>query len=99
MTRVAKPGGRVVILEFSLPEGGFFGKVYMTYFTHVLPVVGRIVSRSSNDAYRYLPDSVIEFPRGNEMRRVMERGGLTDVLAEDLTLGIVSLYVGKKKPA
>ncbi len=96
MARVAKQGGRVVILEFSLPEGGLFGKMYTTYFTRVLPVIGKVISRGGNDAYRYLPDSVLEFPRGNEMRRVMERCGLASVSAKELTLGIVALYIGVK---
>lgn len=96
MTRVAKKGGRVVILEFSLPESGLFSKIYMTYFTRVLPVIGKVVSRSGNDAYSYLPDSVLNFPRGSKMCGVMERCGLTDVSARKLTLGIVSLYIGKK---
>ena len=96
MTRVAKGGGRVVILEFSLPENGLFGKLYIAYFTKVLPVIGKVVSRSDNDAYGYLPDSVLKFPRGTEMCGVMERCGLSDVSARELTLGIVSLYFGKK---
>jgi demethylmenaquinone methyltransferase/2-methoxy-6-polyprenyl-1,4-benzoquinol methylase len=96
MTRVAKNGGRVVILEFSLPENGFVNRLYMTYFTRVLPVIGRVVSRAGNDAYNYLPDSVISFPRGTEMCRVMEACGLTDISARGLTFGIVTVYVGKK---
>jgi demethylmenaquinone methyltransferase/2-methoxy-6-polyprenyl-1,4-benzoquinol methylase len=86
----------VVILEFSLPENGLFGKVYTAYFTKARPAIGRAVSRSSGDAYTYLPDSVLKFPRGGEMCGVMERCGLSDVSARELTLGIVSLYIGKK---
>lgn len=97
MARVVKSGGRVVILEFSMPENGLFGKAYMAYFTRVLPVVGRLVSRNGNGAYNYLPDSVLEFPSGTAMCGVMERCGLTDVSAERLTLGIVTVYVGNKR--
>ncbi len=97
MARVAKSGGRVVILEFSLPENWLFGKAYMAYFTRVLPLIGRIVSRNGNDAYNYLPDSVLKFPSGAAMRRVMERCGLADVSAKELTLGIVTVYVGNKR--
>ena len=96
MTRVAKPGGRVVILEFSMPGNRFFGRMYTMYFTRMLPAIGRVVSRSGNDAYSYLPDSVMEFPSGSEMCGVMERCGLANVSAMELSLGIVSLYVGHK---
>jgi demethylmenaquinone methyltransferase/2-methoxy-6-polyprenyl-1,4-benzoquinol methylase len=96
MTRVAKKGGRIAILEFSLPESGLFHKVYLAYFTRVLPIVGRVVSQSGNDAYSYLPDSVLEFPQGTRMCGIMKGCGLTDVSARPLTLGIVTLYVGKK---
>jgi len=97
MIRVAKKGGRVAILEFSLPESGLFHKIYLTYFTRVLPVVGRLISHSNDDAYRYLPDSVLKFPRGDRMRGIMETCGLLDVSAKKLTLGIVTLYIGKKR--
>jgi len=96
MTRVAKKGGRVAILEFSLPESGLFHKIYLTYFTRVLPVVGRLISQSNDDAYNYLPDSVLKFPRGDRMCGIMEGCGLADVSAKKLTLGIVTLYIGKK---
>ena len=67
----------------------------MAYFTRVLPVIGRLISRSDNDAYSYLPNSVLEFPRGSKMCGVMEGCGLAGVTAKKLTLGIVSLYVGQ----
>jgi len=98
MARVAKTGGRVVILEFSLPENGLFNKIYMTYFTRVLPMVGRLVSQSGNDAYSYLPDSVVKFPRADEMCEEMAGCGLANVKAKELTLGIVTLYIGQKAP-
>ena len=97
MTRVAKSGGRVVILEFSMPENGLFAKAYKGYFTRALPVIGRVVSRNGNDAYNYLPDSVLKFPSGAAMCRVMENCGLADVSAKRLTLGIVTLYIGRKR--
>ena len=97
MTRVARSGGRVVILEFSMPENGLFGKAYRAYFTRVLPVVGRVISRNSADAYSYLPDSALKFPSGSAMCRIMENCGLADVSAKQLTLGIVTLYIGRKR--
>jgi demethylmenaquinone methyltransferase/2-methoxy-6-polyprenyl-1,4-benzoquinol methylase len=97
MARVAKPGGRVVILEFSLPENRLFGTLYRFYFTRALPVIGRVVSGARNDAYSYLPDSVLKFPGGDEMRRVMQECGLEHVSAQRMSLGIVTLYVGIKR--
>jgi demethylmenaquinone methyltransferase/2-methoxy-6-polyprenyl-1,4-benzoquinol methylase len=96
MARVAKRGGRVVILEFSLPDNGLLGGMYMLYFTRVLPMIGRVVSRARNDAYSYLPDSVLKFPSKEEMRAMMRGCGLTEVTATTLSFGIVTLYVGKK---
>lgn len=97
MARTAKDGGRIVILEFSLPENGLLGRAYMFYFTRVLPWIGRTISRARNDAYNYLPDSVLKFPRGREMCGIMEQCGLVNVSARQLTLGIVSLYIGIKR--
>ncbi len=96
MARVAKEGGRVVILEFSLPENRLVGGIYKAYFTRLLPVIGRVVSRAGNDAYSYLPDSVLKFPDKSEMCDMMRECGLADVSAKELSLGIVTLYVGKK---
>jgi demethylmenaquinone methyltransferase/2-methoxy-6-polyprenyl-1,4-benzoquinol methylase len=99
MVRVAKLGGRVVILEFSLPENGVLNRMYMLYFTRLLPLIGRAISRSRNDAYEYLPDSVLKFPRGIEMRDLMRQCGLAGVSVTELTFGIVSLYIGVKTGA
>ncbi|RJP66783.1 MAG: bifunctional demethylmenaquinone methyltransferase/2-methoxy-6-polyprenyl-1,4-benzoquinol methylase UbiE [Candidatus Abyssobacteria bacterium SURF_17] len=96
MTRVVKEGGRVVILEFSLPEHRLVRGLYKGYFTCLLPVIGRTVSRARNDAYSYLPDSVLKFPEKGEMCEVLRECGLGDVSATELTLGIVTLYVGFK---
>jgi demethylmenaquinone methyltransferase/2-methoxy-6-polyprenyl-1,4-benzoquinol methylase len=96
MVRVAKEGGRVVILEFSLPENRLVGGIYKAYFTRLLPVIGRVVSRAGKDAYTYLPDSVLKFQDRGEMCDMMRECGLADVSAKELSLGIVTLYVGKK---
>jgi len=96
MTRVSKPGGKVAILEFSQPRGWLFGKLYRFYFRNVLPLVGQLISRSKDNAYRYLPASVQEFPDGRALAERLTRCGLTDVNWHPLTFGIATLYVGTK---
>jgi demethylmenaquinone methyltransferase/2-methoxy-6-polyprenyl-1,4-benzoquinol methylase len=96
MARVAKEGGRVMILEFSLPENKLFGGLYLSYFTKILPVIGRLISRSNNNAYSYLPASVLRFPKKSEMMAVMEGCGLAGIAARQYSFGIVTLYTGFK---
>jgi demethylmenaquinone methyltransferase/2-methoxy-6-polyprenyl-1,4-benzoquinol methylase len=96
MVRVTRPGGRVAILEFSQPRGWLFGQLYRFYFRHVLPLVGQMISRSKDNAYRYLPASVQEFPEGDALAERLRRSGLTDVRWYPLTRGIATLYVGTK---
>jgi demethylmenaquinone methyltransferase/2-methoxy-6-polyprenyl-1,4-benzoquinol methylase len=95
MTRVTRPGGRVAILEFSQPRG-WFGRLYRFYFRNVLPLIGQAISRSKDNAYRYLPASVLEFPEGEALAERMRRQGLMDVCWYPLTFGIATLYVGRK---
>jgi demethylmenaquinone methyltransferase/2-methoxy-6-polyprenyl-1,4-benzoquinol methylase len=96
MARVVQPGGRVAILEFSKPSGSIFGKLYRYYFRYLLPLVGQLISRSKDNAYRYLPSSVQEFDNGAALARRMEKQGLTQVSWHPLTFGIATLYVGTK---
>lgn len=96
MVRVARPGGRVAVLEFSRPRGPVFGRLYRWYFRHVLPRVGQVLSRSPDSAYRYLPESVMAFPDGEELADRMRAHGLTGVRYHPLTFGIATLYVGVK---
>ncbi len=67
MVRVTAPGGKVAILEFSQPRGWLFGGLYRFYFRRVLPLIGQVISRSRDSAYRYLPQSVLEFPDGEAL--------------------------------
>jgi demethylmenaquinone methyltransferase/2-methoxy-6-polyprenyl-1,4-benzoquinol methylase len=92
MCRVVRPGGRVVVLEFSQPEGTLFGALYRFYFTKVLPRIGGIFSKRS--AYAYLPDSVREFPSPPAFAELMRAAGCRTVDRRPLTCGIVTLYVG-----
>ena len=96
MARVAAPGGRVVILEFTQPVNPLFRSLYYFYFTKILPFVGNLISRSKDDAYGYLPRSVMKFPNCDALKAVMEECGLTDVRFHRKTFGIVSIHVGKK---
>ena len=96
MARVAVPGGRVVILEFTQPVNPLFRSLYYFYFTKILPFVGNLISRSKDDAYGYLPRSVMKFPNCEALKAVMEQCGLTDVRFYRKTFGIVSIHVGKK---
>ena len=96
MTRVAAPGGRVVILEFTQPVNPLFRSLYYFYFTKILPFVGNLISRNKDDAYGYLPRSVMKFPNCDALKTVMEQCGLTDVQFHRKTFGIVSIHVGKK---
>jgi demethylmenaquinone methyltransferase / 2-methoxy-6-polyprenyl-1,4-benzoquinol methylase len=97
MVRVTQPGGRVAILEFSQPRGWLFGRVYRFYFRHVLPRIGQWLSRSQDNAYRYLPASVMEFPAGEVLAERLRGHGLGKVNWYTFTFGIATLYVGTKK--
>lgn len=96
MVRVAAPGGRVVILEFTQPVNPLFRSLYYFYFTKILPFVGNLISGSKDDAYGYLPRSVMKFPNCDALKAVMEQCGLTDVRFYRKTFGIVAIHVGKK---
>ena len=96
MVRVTRPGGSVAILEFSQPRGRLFGGLYRFYFRRVLPWIGQLISRSRENAYRYLPESVLEFPDGEVLAQRLRAHGLSDVRWYPLTFGIATLYVGRK---
>ena len=96
MVRVTKPGGRVAVLEFSKPRHWLFGPAYRWYFRAILPRLGQMVSRSKDSAYSYLPASVMEFPDGEALAAKMVEAGLRDVKLYPMTLGIATLYVGRK---
>ena len=97
MARVAAPGGRIVILEFTQPMNPLFRNLYYFYFTKLLPFVGNFISRSRDDAYGYLPHSVMKFPNCSALKTVMEQCGLIEVQFYRRTLGIVAIHVGKKR--
>jgi demethylmenaquinone methyltransferase/2-methoxy-6-polyprenyl-1,4-benzoquinol methylase len=96
MVRVAVPGGKVAILEFSKPRNIILGPLYRAYFRFLLPLIGQFVSRSKNKAYSYLPASVMQFPDGEALAEKLRQCGLKDVWYRSMTCGIVTLYVGTK---
>jgi demethylmenaquinone methyltransferase/2-methoxy-6-polyprenyl-1,4-benzoquinol methylase len=94
MCRVVRPGGRVVVLEFSTPEGALFSALYRFYFTRVLPRIGGLFSKRG--AYAYLPESVLAFPSPPAFAEMMRAAGCATVDYRPLTFGIVTLYVGTR---
>jgi demethylmenaquinone methyltransferase/2-methoxy-6-polyprenyl-1,4-benzoquinol methylase len=97
MIRVARPGGKVAILEFSRPRGAILGRLYLVFFRRVLPRIGQALAPNDSDAYNYLPASVLEFPDGQAMLDLLAARGLGDVRQYPLTFGIATLYVGVKR--
>ena len=92
--RVLAPGGRLAVLEFSLPETPVVREAYRWYFRHVLPRIGRLVSRHG-EAYTYLPASVDAFRSPDAFRGLMAEAGLIDTKAVRLSLGVVYLYTAR----
>jgi len=92
--RVLKPGGRLSILEFSEPQGWFFGRLYRFYFDHILPKLAGMMS--SKSAYTYLPESVRHFPDRGDFKDLLSREGFQVVNHRDLTFGITAIYHGVK---
>ncbi len=96
MARVCRAGGRVGVLEFSIPRARPIRMIYQAYFRHLLPRVGQALARNGHSAYNYLPASVGEFPQGAALADRMRAAGLADVHLHPLTFGIATLYAGAK---
>jgi demethylmenaquinone methyltransferase/2-methoxy-6-polyprenyl-1,4-benzoquinol methylase len=95
MCRVIRPGGKVVILEFSSPVNFPVKQLYQFYFRYILPTLGKIVSKHSR-AYTYLPESVMAFPEGKQFCNILTKCGFKDAVARPLTFGITMLYTAIK---
>jgi len=95
LLRVAKPGGAVVVLEFSKPSVPGFRGLFQFYFHKVLPLLGGALS-GSKSAYEYLPDSVAKFPDQEQLALLMRNLGFADVKYLNLTGGIAAIHSGKK---
>jgi demethylmenaquinone methyltransferase / 2-methoxy-6-polyprenyl-1,4-benzoquinol methylase len=96
MARVCQPGGQVVVLEFSMPNNRLFGAIYRWYFRNILPRLGQLIARNKEMAYKYLPESVSQFPQGSELGVMMNEAGLVDATWTTLTFGVATLYIGRK---
>ena len=92
--RVLKPGGRVVILEFSRPRQFPIKQLYGFYGKHILPLVGRLIS-GDDSAYSYLPESIQKFPDGQSFLTELERVGFVETGVRSLTFGIASIYTAR----
>ena len=95
MRRVMKPGGKLVILEFSKPGKGLFLPFYKIYLRIIAPRIGRIVSGNAV-AYQYLNDSVNAFPEGEVFIKILNKTGFTNTYLKKLSLGICTIYCGNK---
>jgi len=93
--RVLKPGGVFYILEFSKPVKSPYKQIYQFYFTKILPLVGKLVSKDNN-AYTYLPESVNEFPDGERFLTILADVGFVENKCFPQTFGIASIYEAHK---
>jgi demethylmenaquinone methyltransferase / 2-methoxy-6-polyprenyl-1,4-benzoquinol methylase len=95
MRRVIRPGGMIMVLEFSRPVSFPFRQIYYFYFHNILPFFGRMFSKDSK-AYTYLPDSVMNFPDNENFLKLLGEAGFDEMEQKRLTGGIASIYTGIK---
>lgn len=93
--RVLRPGGHLVVLEFSSPRSFPFRQLYNLYFRHILPGIGSLISKD-RAAYTYLPESVRSFPDGENFTNILRNAGFKKTTCKSLTFGISSVYSGQK---
>jgi demethylmenaquinone methyltransferase/2-methoxy-6-polyprenyl-1,4-benzoquinol methylase len=99
MARVLEPGGRLAILEFSLPTNRLVRGFYLWYFRRVLPFLGNAVARNRSDAYTYLNKSVEEFPSGARLAALVRDAGFDRLEMIPMTFGIATLTLATRVPA
>jgi demethylmenaquinone methyltransferase / 2-methoxy-6-polyprenyl-1,4-benzoquinol methylase len=97
IARVLRPGGTLVILEFSLPRARALRGFYLWYFRKILPLIGRMISKHKS-AYTYLPASVEAFPSPEEFVQQLRDAGFGTTRAVPLTFGVVYMFVAIKTP-
>ena len=93
--RILEPRARFVILEFSTPPSRIINAGYQLYFNKILPAIGGLIS-GHRTAYRYLPQSVANFPSVTELARKMTDAGFAHVTFKSLSFGIAAIHVGEK---
>ncbi|MMZ66926.1 Demethylmenaquinone methyltransferase [compost metagenome] len=96
MKRVVKPGGMVVCLELSKPTWQPFKGIYYFYFQKMLPLLGKMLAKRY-EQYKWLPESLAQFPGREELKHIFSEIGLTHVEAYPLTGGIAALHIGTKE--
>ena len=95
MFRVLKPGGKLVVLEFSKADAGILSALFNFYMNKVTPAIGKLFAKNK-DAYQYLNDSVQAFPEGQTFLNIMHDAGFTQTYLIKLSLGICTIYCGSK---
>lgn len=95
MHRVLKPGGRLVVLEFSRPSNFFFKGIYNLYMNVIAPAFGKLFAKNKK-AYRYLNQSVQAFPERQQFTNILKSAGYRETYYKTLSLGICSIYCGSK---
>jgi demethylmenaquinone methyltransferase/2-methoxy-6-polyprenyl-1,4-benzoquinol methylase len=95
MIRVLKPGGKLVILEFSKPKQSGLKGFYEFYMRAIAPAIGKLVSKNK-EAYRYLNESVKIFPEGNDFITILKNTGYSHTYLKPLSMGICTIYSGQK---
>jgi len=96
MARVLRPGGLLLVMDFSLPEFAPLREFYRLYLHKVLPRFAAAIT-GNKEAYEYLGSSIESFPRGREMQELVKRSGFADFSAKSLCCGVASIYTARKK--
>lgn len=92
--KVLKPGGKLIILELSVPSNFLLRGLYKLYFLHIMPWIGGLIS-GNKAAYKYLPASVLKFPKPEEFMESIRQAGFERVFSKAYTFGICRIYVAE----
>ena len=94
--KALKPGGKLVILEFSKPQNEVFREIYDLFSFEVIPKIGELIAQTE-ESYRYLAESIRMHPTQEELKEMLEKSGFTKCKYENLTNGIVAIHSGQKE--